>query len=279
MFFTPWLRSVSRRIRFPKFRRQRVSSNQHERMLRGPVVVSPRAEGLEERCVMTVGPGLISVAPNVGAFLNNNDIRTEAPRELVFQFSPGHTITPATFGGIQVTRSGGDGIFGNGNDVTMSAAYVDALSAAEPNKIVYRFASTPVDDHYRILINGAGGGTLLASNLGVFGDTVADAFQMGADATLDFQLDLGAQVIAVVPQPVSRSGGLAQAANVIEVYFNNDDMSVAVAQNPAFYQLIDTKGTSSTQDDTISLPTGVAYSATLDKATLTFDHVAGSFAC
>ena len=277
MFFTPWLRSVSRRISFPKFRRrQRVSQKQHDQMLRGPIVVSPRAEGLEERCVMTVGPGLVSVAPNVGSFLNNNDIRTDAPRELVFQFSPGHNINVNTLGAIEILRSGGDGIFGAGGtaaDVAMPAAYVDQLNSAEPNKIVYRFASTPVDDSYRIVVHGAGPGTVLTSNLGVFGDTIADAQQIGADTTLNFQLDLGAQVVSVVPQPVTRvAGTLTQALNQIQVFFNNDDLvdSLAVAENPAFYQLVDTKGTASTVDDTISLPSTVAYDANLDLATLTF---------
>ena len=240
-------------------------------MLRGPVVVSARAELLEERCVMTVGPGLVSVAPNVGAFLNNNDIRTEAPRELVFQFSPGHVININSLGGIEITRSGRDGLFNTPDDVAMPAAYVDQLSSAEQNKVVYRFASTLVDDSYRIVVNGTGPGTLLTSNLGVFGDTVADAQQIGADATLNFQLDLGAQVVSVVPQPVTRvAGALTQRLDQIQVYFNNDDLSLTVAQNPAFFQLIDTKGTAATSDDTISLPMSVTYDASLDLATLTF---------
>ena len=41
-----------------------------------------------------------------------------------------------------------------------------------------------------------------------------------------FQLDLGPQVVAVVPQPISRNaqGALTQARNQIQVYFNNDDL-------------------------------------------------------
>ena len=35
---------------------------------------------------------------------------------------PGHIINTSTLGAIQLTRSGGDGIFGNGNDVAVSAA-------------------------------------------------------------------------------------------------------------------------------------------------------------
>lgn len=268
MFFTPWLRSFSRRLRFPKRRQKRLSPQQHQKMLRGPIVVSAHAEGLEERCMMTVGPGLVSVTPNAGLFLTNGEIRTESPRELVFQFSPGHVINTSTLGAIEIIRSGQDGTFADGNEVTMSAAYVDALSAAEPNKIVYRFASTPVDDNYRIIVHGAGPGPVLTSNLGTFLD--------GADATLDFELDLGAQVVAVVPQPVTRVAGvLTQATNQIEVYFSDDDLvdTSAVAENPAFYQLIDTKGTAATTDDTISIPTSVTYDPNLDRAVLTFASI------
>ena len=65
---------------------------------------------------------------------------------------------------------------------------------------------------------------------------------------------------------------IKQSLDQIQVYFNNDDLvdTATVAENPAFYQLINTKGTSSALDDTISLPMNVAYDANLDVATLTF---------
>ena len=504
MFFTPWLRSVSRRISFPKFRRrQRVSPKQHERMLRGPIVVSQNAEGLEERCLLaSAGPGLVSVTPNTGLFLSNGDVRTDAPRELNFQFSPGHAISSGTVQGIQIYRAGMDGSFSqatvtdqfgtsgastvqikltasrigaegnnidvrvsqadlgpsptpqvvrvgfdlyvtlnnhvgaqtsaqqlitainsdpnvsplltaslvsglgtttlgvpagtltlsgasNAADVPVSAAYVDQLSAAEPNKVIYRFAQTPANDLYRIEVHGldiratavssfnTGNGVLLAfeaaasgaagngvqlvvtksvhvgANIGLatissvagnvitidldssgttaqalitaisgnaaatalvrafvasgssatnigapvinyspitlggastatavqdtsgsyFGDTSGTGF--GSDQTLQFTLDLGAQVVSVVPQPITRvAGALTQRLDQIQVYFNNDPLDPTTAQNPTFYQLIDTKGTSSTADDTVLIPQSVTYSYTQatgqSLATLTF---------
>ncbi|KKM76987.1 hypothetical protein LCGC14_1374680, partial [marine sediment metagenome] len=67
-------------------------------------------------------------------------------------------------------------------------------------------------------------------------------FHEGEDLTISFELDLGAEVIAVVPQPMSRdaSGGLVQARNTIEVYFNNDRLDTDSAQDAGFYQLIAT---------------------------------------
>lgn len=61
----------------------------------------------------------------------------------------------------------------------------------------------------------------------------------------NFRLSLGAQVIAVVPQPVERlaNGTLAPKLDTIRVYFNNDDLNAASATNPNFYQLIDPDAT------------------------------------
>ncbi len=94
MFFTPWLRSVSRRIRFPRRRQKRLTPQQHATMLRGPIVVSQNVEGLEERFVLTP-PSFVSVTPNGGLFLSDGATLTESPRELLFQFSPGQTLAAA----------------------------------------------------------------------------------------------------------------------------------------------------------------------------------------
>src|SRR3569832_925712 len=101
MFFTPWLRSFSRRLRFPKRRLKRLSPQQHQKMLRGPIVVSAHAEGLEPRLVLTP-PSFVSVTPNGGLFIADGTTLTEMPRELLFQFSPGQTLNTGTFGAIQI---------------------------------------------------------------------------------------------------------------------------------------------------------------------------------
>lgn len=118
MFFTPWLRSFSRRLRLPKFRRhQRMSPQQHQKLLHGPIIVSSRVEGLEERCVMT-SPSFVSVQPNGGLFLSDGATLTESPRELMLQFSPGQTLDANTLGAVHVIGAGHDGEFTPAGTVT-----------------------------------------------------------------------------------------------------------------------------------------------------------------
>ena len=74
--------------------------------------------------------------------------------------------------------------------------------------------------------------------------------------------DAASQVIAVVPQPVSRNAdGTRQARNEIDVYFN-EKMDAASAQNTDFYSLIMTNGTADTSDDVVIHPTAAVYTET-----------------
>ncbi len=89
----------------------------------------------------------------------------------------------------------------------------------------------------------------------------------------NFRLDLGAQVTAVVPQPVTRNpdGTLSQVRNQIVVYFNDDDLDPELARNPAFYELIETNETATNQDNPQPInPVSVGYDALHDTAVLTF---------
>ncbi len=142
-----------------------------------------------------------------------------------------------------ITRSGNDGVFGNSNDVVIRPGYIGVGESA--NEAIVRFATTLPDDTYRI-----------------------DAY----GERLSFQLDLGAQVTAVVPQPIQRVGGsLQQARDQIVVYFNNDDLDPASAQDPRYYQLIFTNDTATNTDDgQVYRPISVQYDAAGDRAVLTF---------
>ncbi|MEZ6091636.1 MAG: hypothetical protein R3C05_27200 [Pirellulaceae bacterium] len=133
-----------------------------------------------------------------------------------------------------------------------------------------------------------------------FGDTPADGVGTGPNPlvsgllleprnegarkeVVDFTLDLGAQVSAVVPQPVVRlpDGSLNQRRNEIVVYFNDDDLFVEnladgspsdrSAENPRFYTLIYTEDSASNRDDTEIPPSRVVYNPAADTATLIFD--------
>ncbi len=76
-------------------------------------------ESLESRHLMA-GPQLIGVQPDVGDLLlpGQNNVRNVAPRELVFRFDDSQVIDESTLAGIRVTRSGGDGTFGQPSATT-----------------------------------------------------------------------------------------------------------------------------------------------------------------
>ena len=127
-----------------------------------------------------------------------------------------------------------------------------------------RFAETLPDDMYQIQIFGSGTTPLR--------NTAGEPFQNGQDTTMEFRLDLGAQVMAVVPQPIGANpnGTLSQHRDQIAVYFNNDDLYGPDAENPALYQLIFTADTVRNTDDMMFLPTSVVLRRAADKVTLTF---------
>ncbi len=153
-------------------------------------------------------------------------------------------------------------VLGGANDVRIEPGYLDLGDSSR--EVIMRFNEHLPDDVYMIEVLG-GGPTPLVDDLGT-------PFADGANFQRTFTLDLGAQVIAVVPQPVVRdsSGNLDQKRNVIEVYFNNDDLDPATAQDPRFYQLIHTNETVNNADDTVILPVSVQYNADTDMAVLTF---------
>tara|TARA_R110001592_G_scaffold31886_3_gene111922 strand:+ start:37950 stop:54350 length:16401 start_codon:yes stop_codon:yes gene_type:complete len=150
-------------------------------------------EQLEDRTLLA-GASLVNIEPNIDLSLTDGEVYHEAPQELTFVFSPGQQIDPNSLGGIQIVRSGSDGTFADGNEVTIDPGYIGI--GDNPNEVIVRFASALPDDNYQITIFGTGADPLL--NLS------GEAFQDGVDQTINFELDLGAKVVAVVSQPVLR---------------------------------------------------------------------------
>ncbi len=101
-------------------------------------------------------------------------------------------------------------------DVEVVPAYVGL--GDNDHEVILRFAEALPDDKYRIEILGQGTRTLRNVN--------GQAFNSGVSRSVAFELDLGAQIESIVPQPVTRnsSGQLVQQRSQIEVYFNNDDL-------------------------------------------------------
>ncbi|TWU41720.1 tandem-95 repeat protein [Novipirellula artificiosorum] len=172
------------------------------------------AQQLEARQLLA-GPDLIAIRPDSGALLQNNDTLNIAPREFNLLFQGGANLDESTIGNnsVRLVRSGGDGTFGEANDVAVALGYVGlaepgSTDADDLQHIVFRPSSSASfnttdpssafpDDTYRIEIVGAGAAPL--TNL------AGEAFNDGNDFQTTFRLDRGAQVVSVVPQPVSRN--------------------------------------------------------------------------
>ena len=68
-------------------------------------------ESLEQRQLLA-GPDLIAIQPNDGQVIQDSQVLTNAPRELVFRFDNQTPIDASTIdGGISITRAGIDGSF------------------------------------------------------------------------------------------------------------------------------------------------------------------------
>ncbi len=101
-------------------------------------------------------------------------------------------------------------------DTEVIPAYVGLGDSTR--EVIVRFAEALPDDKYRIEIIGQGTRALRNVN--------GDAYNQGVTSAVSFELDLGAQIESIVPQPVIRNSGglLVQQRNQIDVYFNNDDL-------------------------------------------------------
>ncbi len=244
-------------------KRDRSSSRKspQTRTIQRPTFRSLRMEPFEERLLFAIGPTLSAVIPAQGSVVANTGTLHVAPTELDLKFSssidattlingviPAIEITetstspstdiapivanPAVPGGFQLFS----GFFGIGS---------------ESDEVAIRFPQALTSGTYQINITSA----LKGTNGGAYSGT----------STFNFTLDLGAQIVSVVPQPVTRTSGgqLSQATNEVDVYFDTTDpLNVASAQNPAFYELIRTAGTATPADDTIIHPTSISYSST-----------------
>ncbi|KAA1257827.1 hypothetical protein LF1_03170 [Rubripirellula obstinata] len=223
-------------------------------------------ETLEKRELLAFD--LVSVAADVTEQFNLGGVTQldSPPRELTFRFGGSTGFNATALASFTFTASGGDGNFDSGNETTVTP---DFLGLGDTDRIVVaRFAGDLPQDSYRVSIPQ---------------DTI------GLGTTLvDFDLQLGPRVLAVVPQPVTGGvGSRVQATNQIEVFFNDDPLSrvsagvvsytagpgqpppVLPVVDPANYRLFATKGTVESTDDTEVMITAVSYDPISGKATLT----------
>ena len=233
------------------------------------------AESLEGRRVMAFD--FVAAFPNFGNLIEEGATLREAPQQITIRFSPGSRIDPATLGAISIVRAGADGTFGGVDDSNVTPTGFVGIVAVDDfpneNQVVLRFAENLPDDLYRLSISG--GLKTLANGPAA----PAESFKNGGRYDLNFKLDLGAQVVSVVPQPITRlpNGSLTQARDTVVVHFNaNDPLLAASAQTVGNYRLIETDPNTGAEV-AVRIPRAVAYATTdgagqrISRATLTFD--------
>lgn len=222
-------------------------------------------------------PSLVAVRPNVGEFLQEGETRHIAPNELTLQFNPGQVIDPLTINTstVKVQRAGHDGTFGDGNEQYVNIGYVGIGDV--PEEVVVRFAENLPDDDYRILLEGDGLDDL-GNPVAPIGSLVGETLNNGADTEFLFSLDLGARIVAVDPQPVTRNadGTITQARDQIVLYLNDDDLPQAVAEDVQYYQLFFTNDTVSNLDDNDLDNNPLTPSQTINPQSVAYDNVANT---
>ncbi|ELP30533.1 peptidase domain protein, partial [Rhodopirellula baltica SWK14] len=249
------------------------------------------------------GPELLAIRPDSSGLLQDGDTLNVAPNELNLYFNGGANIDGASVNtdNIKLIRAGDDGLFGPnpdnldvlGNpindDVEVELGFVgfvdNGSSATSNQQIVMRPASSAShnatnpaasfpDDFYRIELVGTGASPLQ--------DLDGNPFQGGNDFVTEFRLNRGAQIVAVVPQPVERTGAtqanpegvLSQKSDTIVVYFDNQLLDIGDAENVGFYRLVDTEATLTEGDDALAAeqPDTAVYDPAANTVTLTFPN-------
>ncbi|MDB5339993.1 MAG: hypothetical protein JWN70_5612, partial [Planctomycetaceae bacterium] len=185
MYIRPWLQSLKSPWMPGKRSIKRRASDRRS--------IKPQVETLEERTLLAAF-SLVTVIPNQGVFLSDGQTISEAPTEVTLRFSPGESIDPTTISAsaVTITRAGLDGTLNTADDQSVPIGYIGPGDSA--NEVVVRFAQNLSDDQYQIKVLATASGGIG----GISGDTISTT-------TFKFNLNLGAQVDAVVPQPVIHS--------------------------------------------------------------------------
>jgi hypothetical protein len=167
----------------------------------------------------------VSAAPYPGSYITEGTVLQESVPQITLTFSPGARVDSQSIAsGITVTR-GGNGVLGDGGDILVSPGSITVDDLPNQNAVVIRFAETLPDDAYRITISGAGAGGLKTVSQGT--GIPSEPFSDGGTFTLNFRLDLGAQVMSIVPQPVIRPKLITFGTDMTQ-YKDGDLLQVAI---------------------------------------------------
>ena len=242
MFFSCWLTSVRNLFTPRRLRTMR----RPVRRWRQPDA-HQQLEQLEARQVMAFD--FVSAAAHVGAFIAEGSIEHEAPAQITLTFSPGSKVDPQSIAtGITVVR-GGNGVFGDGGDLVVAPGSITVDDLPNQNSVVIRFADTLPDDAYRIKITGAGAAGLKTVSQG--SGIPSEPFRDGGTFELNFRLDLGAQVMSIVPQPVARPKLITFGTDMSQ-YRDGDLLQVTIRGGKTTFEF-DTNGSVASGNRSVTL--------------------------
>jgi VCBS repeat-containing protein len=242
--------------------------------LESPTSRQLNLEQLEDRRLLAVGsPQLAGIRVEGGEPLDLDGVTRfdTAPQSISLRFDGSQQFSsdPDFLNqAIRITRAGSDGLFDTDDDERIIPGYIAPSAAPNENEILIRFAETLPNDLYRVEIfssDDLSSGIQALRNLD--GEVLEPRNEEQDRESIIFDLDLGAQIVSVVPQPIHRdsgSGQLIQHEDQIVVYFNRDPMAPSSTEVPSFYRVIDTT------DGSISFPSSVSYDPESFAATLHF---------
>ena len=228
---------------------------------------------------------LIAVATSFGDLFSLDpseqfvrNVSNEAPTELTLTFAGGQGIDLSTVDSAIEVRYSETGDFSDGFEVVPIG---HAGLGNSDRDVILRFAENLEDGFYQLEITSR-----LTSSQGIeFLPANPEPVPGDPSATrevISFELELGGKVTSVVPQPIVRQpdGTFTPQLNQIDVYFDDVDLfrdGSTITVNE-YYQLIDTRGTVTSEDDLAENPITVVRDDVDRKVTLTFaDSLANLF--
>lgn len=222
---------------------------------------------------------LIAVSPNNGELLDLDpqdmfaNRRLTAPKSMNIFIGGDEPLDETTFTGAFQLQYQREGNFGASNVKDVVIGVIDADDSGRG--LTMRFADNLKDGFYQLSIT-----TQLEDLTGV-SYVPRSPVPVPGDATgllrrdvISFEVETGAKITSVVPQPFIAG---SPALDTIDVYFDDADLFDlgSTVDEPDFYQLIDTKDTVTTEDDVIHNPVSVTLDAASARVALLFNSDLG----
>ncbi|QEG42897.1 GEVED domain-containing protein [Roseimaritima ulvae] len=229
----------------------------------GPALPAVLVNGNDVRVQINSSPGDETTVDEFITAINSNPQASQLLQVELQAGAGGTTIGDVATSYSPLTLTGA-------SDVTIEPGYIGLGDSAR--EVVFRFAEPLPDDKYQISVLGEGASALT--------NTQGEAFADGQNFGLQFDLNLGPQVLAVVPEPVRRAsdGTLSPDVGVIEIHFS-EALDPAIVTDPVlfrqFFDLYYTRDTVDPNDDVRvqpSLSSPPTFDSVSNIATVRFDR-------